>query len=284
MKIPFTKMEGCGNDYIYIDGTKINIPDLPRAARIMSDRHFGIGGDGIIVICASDQADYRMRMFNSDGSEGKMCGNGIRCMAKYLHDHGMVAGLETSIETLSGIKTIDMFIGTDGAVAKARVDMGAPVFDAKSIPTSLDPPFGGVLEVCGAAYELYCVSMGNPHAVVFVGDPKKFDVHGVGAALEAHPVFPDRCNLEFIRVNSRNAIDMRVWERGSGETLACGTGACASAVVAMKLGLADNRVDVNLLGGTLTIEWEPGGSVFLTGPAKKVFTGEIDIDFMASNH
>jgi len=284
MKIPFIKMEGCGNDYIYVDGTSITIPDLPKAARMMSDRHFGIGADGLIVICGSDVADYRMRMFNADGSEGRMCGNGIRCMAKYLHDRGMVKGLEVSIETLSGIKFVDMFLGADGAVARARVDMGKPSFEAADIPTALEPPFGGRLAVCGGEYTLYCVSMGNPHAVVFVDDPKKFDVHGVGAALESHPVFPERCNIEFVRVHSRNSIDMRVWERGSGETLACGTGACAAAVASMKLGLIDARTDVHLPGGTLTIEWQPGSSVFLTGPAKNVFTGEVDIDFSASSH
>lgn len=278
MKIPFTKMEGAGNDYIYVDATKVDILDPNKVAKIVSDRHFGIGGDGLVMICDSDIADFRMRMFNADGSEGKMCGNATRCIAKYVYDHGMVKGLETSLDTLSGIKYIDMFLGPDDKVAKARVDMGKPIFEAEKIPTTLEPAFGGVIQKDGVDYTLHCVSMGNPHAIMLVDDVHQADVHGIGPKLENDEHFPERCNIEFVKVINRDLVQMRVWERGSGETLACGTGACATAVALMKLGLVNNRVDVELIGGTLTIQWEEGESVFMTGPATEVFTGEIEID------
>ena len=276
MRIPFVKMHGAGNDYIYIDGTKIDIPDFEKAAVIMSDRHFGVGGDGIIVICPSDVADYKMRMFNLDGSEGKMCGNGIRCVAKYIYDRKMVRGLETSIETLSGIKYIDMFPDEHDRIKSARVNMGAPIFEPAKIPTTLDPCFGAKVERRGKEYELYCLSMGNPHAVIFVDDVKNYPVSEVGPMFESDEVFPDRCNIGFVEVLDDKNCNIRVFERGSGETLACGTGICAAAVACIKRGLTQKRVNMHATGGTLTIEYDDG-DVFMTGPAEEVFTGEMEI-------
>lgn len=278
MRIPFVKMHGAGNDYVYIDGTKIDIPDLKKAAIIVSDRHFGIGGDGMIVICPSDVADFKMRMFNLDGSEGKMCGNGVRCISKYVYDRKMIKSLETSIETLSGIKYIDMFPDEHDKVKSARVNMGAPIFEPEKIPTTLDPCFGAVEHRDGFEYELYCLSMGNPHAVIFVSDVKDYPVEKIGSMFEGDEIFPERCNIEFVEVLDKNNCNIRIFERGSGETLSCGTGICAAAVTCIKKGLTKKRVNMHSPGGTLTIEYD-GGDVYMTGPAEEVFSGEIEIKF-----
>lgn len=278
MKIPFVKMHGAGNDYVYIDGSKVDIPDLHKAAVIMSDRHFGVGGDGIVVIYPSDVADCKMRMFNIDGSEGKMCGNAVRCIAKYVYDRKMVRGLETSIETLSGIKYIDMFPDEHDRIKAARVNMGAPIFEPQNIPTTLKKPFGAKVERQGKEYELYCLSMGNPHAVMFVDDVKDYPVLEIGPMFENDEIFPERCNIEFVELLDRENCNIRIFERGSGETLSCGTGICAAAVTCIKLGLTKNRVNMHSAGGTLTIEYD-GGDVFMTGPAQEVFSGEMEIEF-----
>ena len=280
MIIPFTKMEGAGNDYVYVNAFKVQLPNeqLSEIAKIVSDRHYGIGSDGLILICPSEKADAKMRMFNADGSESEMCGNGIRCVAKYVYDHMLVNGLSTSIETLAGIKYIDMFIGEDRKVNKARVDMGSPAFESDDFPNTWSSPSGFDIEVKGHTYKVHCVSMGNPHAVIFVDDVDNFDVNGIGSLLESHPVFPNRCNIEFAQVISDTLVKKRVYERGTGETLACGTGACATAVVCIKLGKTSERVDLKLLGGTLTIEYQEGSNVFMTGPCTEVFSGEMEID------
>lgn len=278
MRIPFVKMHGAGNDYVYVDATKIDIPDIPKAAIIVSDRHFGIGSDGLILICPSDVADYKMRMFNLDGTEGKMCGNGVRCVAKFVYDRNMVKGLETSIETLAGIKYIDMFPDDNDKVKTARVNMGEPIFNAKDIPTTLKEPFGTKVTREGVEYELYSLSMGNPHAIIFVDNVKDYDIDTVGAIFESDEIFPDRCNIEFVEIVDEENCNIRIFERGCGETLSCGTGICAAAVTCIKKGLTKNRVNMHSPGGTLTIEYD-GGDVFMTGPAEEVFTGEIEIDF-----
>lgn len=280
MNIPFTKMEGAGNDYVYVNGFEVKLQeeDIPKITRIVSDRHYGIGSDGLILICPSDEGDAKMRMFNADGSESEMCGNGVRCVAKYVHDHKIINGLSTAIETLAGIKYIDMFIGDDRKVSKARVDMGKPQFKSNDFPYSWDTPDGCDIEANGVTYKMHTVSMGNPHAIIFVDDVDNFDVDGVGQVLESHPSFPNRSNIEFVQVVSEDLIKMRVYERGSGETLACGTGACATAVVCITLGLVSERVDLKLLGGTLTIEYKPDSTVFMTGPCTEVFSGEIEIN------
>lgn len=279
MKIPFTKMEGAGNDYIYFDATKYEINDPSSLAKRLSDRHFGIGGDGIILICPSKTADFKMRMFNFDGSEAQMCGNGIRCVGKYVYDHKMVKGLEISIETLGGIKYLDLFPDTNDIITHVRVDMGKPIFAPSDIPVTLGGAdcFGRIITSDKRNWEINCMNIGNPHAVILVGDAMNFPVNIFGPGLEVHSVFPEKCNIEFITVIDRKNIDMRVWERGSGETLACGTGACASAVACIKLGLCEEKVAVKLRGGTLIIEWDKENSIFMTGPATYVFTGEVEI-------
>lgn len=277
----FTKMHGIGNDYIYINGFEETLPaDLPALSRKMSPRHTSVGSDGLILILPSDVADVRMRMFNPDGSEAEMCGNAIRCVGKYVYDHGMIKGFEVSIETLGGIKVLDLFPGDDGKIARARVNMGMPRFAPADIPVLLGDErcMGETIESGGREWAIHCVNMGNPHAVIFVDDAMNFPVEKEGPTLEIHPVFPRKSNIEFATVIDRNTIDMRVWERGSGETLACGTGACATAVAAMYLGRCADRVDVRLRGGRLTIEWKGGDSaVYMTGPATHVFNGEIEI-------
>lgn len=280
MIIPFTKMEGAGNDYVYVNTFKVDLPEdkIPEIARIVSDRHYGVGSDGLILICPSDVADAQMRMFNADGSESEMCGNGIRCVAKYVHDHKLINGLSTSIETLAGIKYIDMFIGDDRKVSKARVNMGQPKFDTNDFPYTWDKPNEYEIEANGQSYLINSVSMGNPHAVIFVNDVDNFDVDTVGQVLESHPAFPNRCNIEFAQVVSNELVKKRVYERGSGETMACGTGACATAVVCIKLGKTRERVDLELLGGTLTIEYSEGSDVYMTGPCREVFSGKIELD------
>ncbi|MCD8309090.1 MAG: diaminopimelate epimerase [Clostridia bacterium] len=245
----------------------------------LSDRHFGIGGDGIILLCPSDIADCKMRMFNLDGSEGKMCGNGIRCVSKLAHDLGYVKGNSVTVETLSGIKTIQLFTDSDGKVSSARVDMGAPVLNGKDIPSLIEGEtvIGYPVQAGGKTFNATLVSMGNPHCVIFE-DPDKVGLEHYGPLLEKHPLFPERINTEFIRVIDRNRLKMRVWERGSGETLACGTGACASAVAAVLNGYCDKNKEISvfLLGGELRITYTDE-TVYMTGGAELVFAGEVEI-------
>ena len=297
----FTKMHGCGNDYIYVDGSRehIKMQDKPDIVRRLSDRHTGIGGDGVIFINPSDEADFEMEMWNADGTRSEMCGNGIRCVAKYVFDHQLTDKTELDIISGGSIKKLKLFTSGEGrgTVQTVRVDMGAPIFDPELIPvdTGVQNPsadervFGGFIQA-NIVYsdfltgnkipiELTCVSMGNPHAVTFVNDVNTTEVEKIGPVIENDPFFPKRTNVEFVHVVDRAHIDMRVWERGTGETQACGTGACASAVACIVHDKCENKVDVKLLGGTLTIEWDggPKSHVFMTGPATEVFSGEIDI-------
>lgn len=275
----FYKMQGIGNDYIYFDCMHEPIDNPEELAIRLSDRHFGIGGDGVILLCPSDVADCRMRMFNLDGSEGKMCGNGIRCVGKLAHDLGYVKGDSVKIETLSGIKTLSLNIGADGKVCSAKVDMGAPVLDGEKIPSTYrgEKVVNAPIEVGGKTFGATLVSMGNPHCVVFE-DPDTVGLGHYGPLFERHTAFPERVNTEFVRVIDRGRLKMRVWERGSGETLACGTGACASAVAAVLNGYCDknSEISVFLLGGELRITYTDE-TVFMEGAATLVFTGEIEI-------
>lgn len=279
-KLFFTKMQGIGNDYIYFDCFKQEIENPNELAVKLSDRHFGIGGDGIVLICPSKVADAKMRMFNLDGSEGKMCGNAIRCVGKYLYDNAMTDKKEISIETLSGIKYLTLYEGEDGKIAKVKVDMGQAELEAEKIPVTLKK--GKIISekaMIGNKEEVItCVSMGNPHCVVFVDSVDGLDLEKIGPVFENADIFPDRINTEFIEVLGRNKLKMRVWERGSGETLACGTGACASAVAAVLSGYADMGKDitVSLIGGELTINYT-SESVMMTGAAAVVFNGEVEI-------
>lgn len=287
----FTKMHGIGNDYVYVDGAREKLADPAGVARFVSDRHFGIGSDGLILINPSDVADFEMEMYNADGSRGKMCGNGIRCVGKYVSDHHMTQKDEITVETLAGIKHLKLF-KENGKVNLVRVDMGAPILQPEQIPVDVNA-FGGIhtthLEPYGdiileteiplkesLSMKGTCVSMGNPHCVVQVSDVAGYDVSGIGPLFEHNPLFPEGVNTEFIHVTDRRNISMRVWERGSGETWACGTGACAVAVSCILNGLTQSSVTVHLRGGDLQIEWEEEtGTVFMTGPAVTVFEGEI---------
>ena len=272
----FTKMHGIGNDYVYVNGFDQRVDDPAALARAVSDRHFGIGGDGLILILPSDKADCRMRMFNADGSEAQMCGNGIRCVAKYVHDHGIARRTALTVETLAGVLELDLFV-VDGVVDRVRVNMGEPRLQRAQIPMRGAPGevISEPLHVNGAAFEVTAVSMGNPHCVVFVEDVDGFDVARWGPLFEHHDAFPERVNTEFIQVRDRESFNMRVWERGSGETLACGTGAAAAAVACHLTGRTGRRVTGHLLGGPLELEWQAGSNqVLMTGPAVEVFSGE----------
>lgn len=274
----FTKMEGLGNDYIYVDcmaGEPAS--DWENLSIRMSDRHFGVGADGIILIMPSKVADFRMRMFNADGSEGKMCGNGSRCVAKYVYDNGLTRKTEVTLETLAGIKVLKMHLGADGKVDTVTVDMGEPILTAAEVP-ALSASDRMVEETLPTAkhgdFAVTAVSMGNPHGVIFVDEITDELVLGAGPELERHSAFPDRANIEFVKVIDGETVQMRVWERGSGETLACGTGACATAVAAALTGRTNRKVTVKLIGGDLSIEWnEKDNHVYMTGPARTVFTG-----------
>jgi diaminopimelate epimerase len=273
----FTKMHGAGNDYIYVDCFREQIPeDLTATAIAASDRHTGIGGDGIVLICPSDVADARMRMFNADGSESEMCGNAIRCVAKFIYDRGIAKKPELKIETGNGVLTMQLTPGRDGKIDLVRVNMGAPILEAKRIPTLLpgDPPTNVPLDVAGQTVTVTCVSMGNPHCVIFVDEINDHWVLNIGPQIERHTAFPRRVNVEFIQVVSPSEFIMRVWERGSGETMACGTGACAAAVAGVLTGKTGRTVTAHLKGGDLKLEWSPAGEVFMTGPAAEVFSGE----------
>ncbi len=280
MKIEFTKMQGIGNDYIYIDCMNNDVRLTSEQIAFLSDRRFGIGGDGVIFIRKSDKADGFMDMYNLDGSAGKMCGNGVRCVGKYLFDYGYAKGDTVSVETRSGIKTLRLTVAPDGKASGAAVDMGKAILDCKQIPVLYSGESESVpIIIEGREYRATCISMGNPHAVVFVDDPDKLELPSLGPLFENHPLFPDKVNTEFVSVLSRNHIKMRVWERGSGETLACGTGACASAVAAVLHGFCDYFADitVTLRGGELVINYNSDGSVIMTGAAKTVFSGVIEI-------
>ena len=276
MKI--TKMQGLGNDYIYIHCAEDQIPDPAALARRISDRHFGVGSDGLVLILPCDQADFRMRMFNADGSESEMCGNASRCIGKYIHDRGLSDKEEIRLMTGAGIRILKLNV-KDGKTQSVRVDMGEPELEASRIPVLM--PDGRVIdapaEVKGQTFRMTCVSMGNPHAVIFVEDEDSFDVHGYGAALEVHPLFPRKTNVEFATVKDRQHLRMRVWERGSGETMACGTGACATLVAAVLNGLCERKAVLELNGGLLTVEWDPETNhVYQEGPAEFVFDAEYD--------
>ena len=275
--IKFTKMHGLGNDYVYIDAINQKIENESSLAKFVSNRHFGIGSDGLILICKSDSADFKMRMFNSDGSEAEMCGNGIRCVGKFIYDKGLTDKTIVKIETLAGIKTL-VLNTKDGKVETARVDMGEPILEAEKIPViSKEQPVKNLeLEAENKKFKFTCVSMGNPHAITIVENTKEFDVEKYGKILEVDKAFPKKANIEFAQIIDKENIKMRVWERGAGETLACGTGACATAVACNLNGLTGRKVNIELLGGTLKIEWnEKDNHVYMTGPAVTVFDGEL---------
>ena len=283
----FTKMHGCGNDYIYIDGTREHVENKSELAIRLSDRHFGIGGDGVIFINQSDLADYEMEMYNADGSRGKMCGNGIRCVARYLYDHGMISGENVRIESYGSVKDIRLNI-KDGEVKSVCVDMGQPILEAAMIPADPSATMEGADEkgrlinvtyaVAGRNRKMTAVSMGNPHAVIFCQDIDQLELDRKGHFFEHSRVFPEGVNTEFVQICDRNNFKMRVWERGSGETYACGTGACASLVAAVLNGKTDRKVTVHLLGGDLEIEWNASDNhIYMTGPAVTVFTGEVEL-------
>ena len=273
----FTKMQGCGNDYVYINCFEEKVEDAPALARKVSDRHFGIGADGLVLIKPSSRDDFTMEMYNADGSQGKMCGNAIRCVGKYVFDHGMTKKRELAVETLAGTKYLSLNVSGD-KVSEVTVLMGVPVFEPEKIPvvaegkSVVDMP----VTVDGRKYRITVVSMGNPHAVIFVEDTKNFPIEKIGPLFERHEMFPERVNTEFVKVLDRENINIRVWERGSGETWACGTGACASAVASVINGYTDGKVTVHMLGGNLHIRYDgEGGQVHMTGPAVEVFRGEL---------
>ena len=275
----FTKMHGLGNDYVYVNCFEEKIDNPPAVARFVSDRHFGIGSDGLIMINPSKTADFEMEMYNADGSRGEMCGNGIRCVAKYVYDYGLTDKTQISVETLGGIKYLDLTV-EDGKVSQVKVDMGKPELEADLIPiiSEREQVIDEPIEVDGKEHHMTGVSMGNPHAVIYVDDVKGLDLEKIGPKFENHERFPKRINTEFVHCIDRQTVEMRVWERGSGETLACGTGACAVAVSSILNNLTDTRVTVKLLGGDLQIEWDrEKDRVFMTGPATVVFDGVIDI-------
>lgn len=273
----FTKMQGIGNDYVYVNCLQETIENPSELAKKISDRHYGVGSDGLIMINPSDKADFEMEMYNADGSRGEMCGNGIRCVAKYVYDYGLTDKTSISVETLAGIKYLDLTV-EDGKVVLVKVDMGKPMLRPEEVPVVsekeevIDEP----ITVDGQEYRMTCVSMGNPQAVVFIDqDVKEFPLETVGVKFENHERFPKRVNTEFVNVLDRHTAQMRVWERGSGETLACGTGACAVAVACALNGLTEDEVTVKLLGGDLQIKWDrEKNTVYMTGPAEVVFDGE----------
>jgi diaminopimelate epimerase len=273
----FTKMHGAGNDYIYVDCFRQPIPaDPPALARAISDRHFGVGADGLILICPVDGADAEMRMYNADGSYSEMCGNGIRCIAKYVYDHGIAARETLAIMSAGKKFELDLML-KGGKVDRVRVDMGEPILQAVQIPTTLpgDPPIDAPLDVAGRRLAVTCVSMGNPHCVMFVDEPTDELVLGIGPKIETDARFPKRTNVEFVQVLNRETVWQRTWERGSGETLACGSGACAVCVAGVLTGRTERRITSKLLGGDLQLEWnEASNHVFMTGPAAEVFSGD----------
>ena len=275
----FTKMQGCGNDYVYVNGFENKIDNPNKLSEIVSERHFGIGSDGLIVINPSEKADFKMSMYNADGSEGKMCGNGIRCVAKYVYDNKMTDKTTITVETLSGIKTLELNVKND-KVETVKVNMGTPILLPKDVPvvSDKDKVVDEPIVIDDKEYRITCVSMGNPHAITFIENTDDLEIETIGPKFENNPIFPDRVNTEFIQVLDRNTVKMRVWERGSGETFACGTGACATVVACVLNGLTDDKVTVKLLGGDLFIEYNrEENTVYMTGPAKVSFTGKIEV-------
>ena len=280
----FTKMHGIGNDYVYVNCFQETVKDPCAVAKFVSDRHFGIGSDGLILIKPSHIADCEMDMYNLDGSQGAMCGNGIRCVAKYVFDYGVVNKTSISVATKSGIKYLDLTV-KDGKVSTVKVNMGSPILTAKQIPvvSETEEVLDAPIEVNGDVYRFTAVSMGNPHAIVYMDDVENLEIEKIGPSFESHVFFPDRVNTEFVKVIDNHTVQMRVWERGSGETLACGTGACAVAVASILNGHVDGTqpVTVKLLGGDLEIFWDRDDNlVYMTGPAATVFDGEIDLAFL----
>lgn len=274
----FTKMHGLGNDYVYVNCMEEKIENPAEVARKVSDRHFGIGSDGLILILPSDVADFRMDMYNADGSQAEMCGNGIRCVGKYVYDYGLTEKESISVETLAGIKYLDFSI-ENGKVSLVTVDMGEPILSAEDIPVlcEKDQVIEEPIFAAGQEWKMTCVSMGNPHCVIFIDTPvKDFPLEEVGPLFENHERFPKRINTEFIELIDKKTVNMRVWERGSGETMACGTGACASAVAAILCGYTEEEITLHLLGGDLRVRWDRDKNrVFMTGPAQVVFDGEL---------
>jgi diaminopimelate epimerase len=272
-------MQGLGNDYIYVNCFTQTIENPSEVAKKVSDRHFGIGSDGLVLIMPSQVADFRMRMFNSDGSEAEMCGNAIRCVGKFVYDNKLTDKTVIKVETLAGIKVLDMKV-ENGQVSLVQVDMGEPILEPEKIPVVSEKPrfISEDVEVNGETYKVTCVSMGNPHAITYVKDVEDFPLETVGPKMETHKLYPRKINAEFVQVINRNTLKMRVWERGAGETLACGTGACAVLVASVLNGLCERKSTIKLLGGDLLIEWnEADNHVYKTGPAAKVFDGEIEI-------
>lgn len=273
----FTKMHGAGNDYVYVDCFRNPPPgDPPALSRAISDRHCGVGSDGLILICPSEKADARMRMFNADGSEAEMCGNGVRCVAKYVYDHALVRKPSLTLETGRGILKLDLEVKND-KVREVRVDMGEPILEAGRIPTTLagNPPLDVPLDVAGTSYRVTAISMGNPHCICFVDEVSDHLVLGIGPQIEVHAAFPRRVNVEFVRVNRPDDASFRVWERGSGETMACGTGACAVAVAGVLTGRMNRQTTIHLRGGDLRLDWSQADNhVYMTGPAVEVFSGD----------
>ena len=276
----FTKMQGAGNDYIYVNCFKEHISDINETAKKVSDRHFGIGSDGLVLICPSDKADFRMDMYNSDGTQAEMCGNASRCVGKYVHDKGLTDKTEITLETLAGIKILKLNLDENGEVDTVCVNMGKPELLSKNIPIDADSErfIGEKVEVDGTEYEVTGVSMGNPHAVTYVDDVSKVEIEKIGPKFETHKIFPKKTNTEFVQIIDKKTVKMRVWERGAGETLACGTGACATLVASSLLGLTEDEADIILLGGTLHIKWDKQeNNVYMTGPARFVFDGTVTV-------
>ncbi len=287
--LEFTKMQGIGNDYVYIDCTKKELENPEKISQIVSDRHFGIGSDGLILILNSKIADFKMEIYNADGSQAEMCGNGIRCVAKFVYDKGLTDKTKIKIETLAGIKELELNV-ENGKVKTVKVDMGEPILEAEKIPVYIDEKMKaeGItptsviknlkLEAYNQNFIFTCVSMGNPHAITFIDDVEKFDVKKFGSVFEVAKAFPKKSNIEFVEIIDKENINMRVWERGSGETMACGTGSCASVVACILNNKTSNKVKVHLLGGELYIEWnKENNHIYMTGPAEIVFEGKIDI-------
>ncbi|MEG1617299.1 MAG: diaminopimelate epimerase [Bacteroidales bacterium] len=278
-QISFAKMQGAGNDYVYVNGFDQEILFPEKLSQWVSNRHFGVGSDGLVLILPSETCDFRMRMFNADGTEAEMCGNATRCVGKYVYDKGLTAKREITLETKAGVKHLELFTDERNRVVRVRVDMGAPVLEAYQIPviSEFDHVIDEPVEVNGAIYRMSCVSMGNPHAVIFVPDVAGFDLEKWGPAFENHPRFPRRTNTEFVEVVSPGELKMRVWERGAGETLACGTGACASLVAAVLNHKSDRKATLKLSGGDLEIEWNPNSNrILMSGPAEFVFEGSFE--------
>lgn len=281
----FTKMHGIGNDYVYVNCFQETVKNPSAVAKFVSDRHFGIGSDGLILIKPSDIADCEMEMYNLDGSKGAMCGNGIRCVAKYAYDYGIVNKTDITVATGSGIKTLHLTLNDNNKVETVRVNMGAPILKASEIPVAFESEtaISAPIEVDGKTYAFTGVSMGNPHAIIYMEEIDSMDIEKIGPSFENHPMFPDRVNTEFVKILDSHTVQMRVWERGSGETMACGTGACAVAVASILNGHVDGDkpVTVKLLGGDLEIFWDRKENlVYMTGPATTVFDGEIDLSFL----